>query len=66
MVCWQQGGKYSEMDMNDDDKHRDYVELEIFEMLDVTEETNTSEDLDNKSTQSSEEIQDYGKSEDED
>ena len=54
------------MDMNDDDKHRDYVELEIFEMLDVTEETNTSEDLDNKSTQSSEEIQDYGKSEDED
>ena len=47
----------SDMDISDNNKPKDYGEAEIHEILDVPEETITSEDLDNQSTQKIEDAQ---------
>ena len=55
----------SDMDISDEDYPEDYREVEIHETLDVSEETITSEDLDNQSTHKLEDTQNSGDSEDE-
>ena len=56
----------SDMDISDNNKPTDYGEVEIHEMLDVPEETITSEDLDNQSTHQLENAQDSGESDNKD
>ena len=56
---------YSDMNISDNNEPKYSEEVEIHETLDVTEETITSEDLNNQSTHQLEEAQYSGELEDE-